>query len=305
MPSEQSQIPLSNRSSSAGVILLVVLFAITGLRFAVVSPVRNYQLDFRAYYAAGRALHQGVNPYDRPAVREAVALPGKQSIVPYVYPPPTLAVASIFARLPYPAAQVPWAIMQFGLGLGAMLLLWRALGVEFGSPTSVLVAAAFLLSSSVAELFRWGQFDLIVVVLLAGAVLALVRGQSVWAGVLIGLAAVAKVTPAAYLGIFLLRRDYKGLVAGMVVICASMLAAWVVLPGGVYEQWLSNLSRLSADVNANNMSLRGVLLSTLVGGGEQAPAFTLSAKLVVALCWGIIVLLVGVTVYWLVRHRAR
>ncbi|MFH1748729.1 MAG: glycosyltransferase family 87 protein, partial [Planctomycetota bacterium] len=148
-------------------------------------------------------------------------------------------------------------------------------------------------------------FDLIVVVLLAGAVLALVRGQSVWAGVLIGLAAVAKVTPAAYLGIFLLRRDYKGLAAGLVVIGVSMAMAWIVLPGGVYEQWLSNLSRLSADVSANNMSLRGVLLSALVGGGEQAPAFALNAGLVTALTWGIIVLLVGVTVYWLVRHRER
>lgn len=97
---------------------MLVLIAGAGLRFVVVNPVRNYQLDFRAYYAAGRALRVGINPYDSLAVRAHVELPGEQSIMPYLYPPPSLLIAYGFSFLPYPAAQVPWACFNTGWASG-------------------------------------------------------------------------------------------------------------------------------------------------------------------------------------------
>ena len=299
------------RPTSVGVVLLLVLIAGAGLRYAVVNPVRNYQLDFRAYYAAGRALHMGINPYDGAAVREGVQLPGSQSMLMYLYPPPTLAITYGLAMLPFPAAQVPWAVFQYLLGIGALVLLWRAAGCAFGSPVSVLIAVAFLLSGAVTLLFQWGQFDMIVLALVAGAVLALVRQRSLWAGVLLGLAAVAKVTPAAFVVVLLVRREWKALLGFGMTIGVLMGSSYLVLGDEVFGQWRVNLEKqpnhLASMISPQNMSLHGFVLRGLVdypqGPNPSRAWIELGMPAAGLIRWGLTGLLWLATIAWLLRWR--
>ena len=268
------------RRTTPGLILLWVLILGTGVRLALIHPVQNYLLDFRAYYAAATAATGGLDPYDTDSVRAHVALPGQQRIIGYLYPPPTLWLFAGFAKLPYPAAQVPWLILQFGLAIAALAIILRALRCEFGSPASVLVGFAFLSSAAVWELFRWGQFDMIVVLLLVLAVAAMLRDRATSAGtgpgrhiplsggVWLGLAAVAKVTPIVYLAVLAIRKRWKPAAAGLAVIVA-LFAVALIWPGyGPTLSWLDGLQSFSADQHAamspNNLSLRGFVYRLFV-----------------------------------------
>jgi len=271
-----------------GMILLCVLILGTGVRLALIHPVQNYLLDFRAYYAAATAATGGLDPYDTDSVRAHVTLPGQQRIIGYLYPPPTLWLFAGFAKLPYPAAQVPWLVLQFGLGVAALGLILRALRCEFGSPASVLVGFAFLGSAAVWELFRWGQFDMIVVLLLTLAIASMLGDRATSAGTLrlrsgqagpgrhiplsggvwLGLAAVAKVTPIVYLAVLAIRKRWKPAAAGLAVIVA-LFAGALIWPGyGPTLSWLDGLQSFSADQHAamspNNLSLRGFVYRLFV-----------------------------------------
>ncbi|MBK9119424.1 MAG: DUF2029 domain-containing protein [Phycisphaerales bacterium] len=291
----------------AGRAALLALTCVVVVNLAVVAPVRNYLLDFRAYYAAGAALRAGLDPYDTALVQQHIALPGQQSIVPYVYPPPTLALAWAFAGLPYPAAQVPWALLQAGLGVAAFIWVCRTYGLALGGPGSVLLGVVFAGSSSVAQLFRWGQFDLIVVALLAVAGLALTRERRVLGGVLLGLATIAKVTPGAYLIVLLMRREWRALAAAAATILATLGVSAALLPAGTFVAWRANLARLSGEVTVHNQSLRGYLLAGFTEFTEKGvlsvPWVALAPATVQAAAILLAGLILGGTLLWVFRHR--
>jgi alpha-1,2-mannosyltransferase len=328
-------------SRRAGGMLLLVLAGGIGLNHAVIQPKHCYLLDFRAYYAAGRALHMGVNPYDLDAVGRSVTLPGQQRIVRYFYPPPTLGLMYVLAWLPYPAGQVPWCLLQLALLLLAFGLMCRAVGCRLGSPAAVLIGFAFLSSAAVAELFRWGQIDMLVLALLAAAYLALVSRRTGEkgvrdlcagrnrvhptvatekapdaflagiAGACIGLAAVVKVTPLLYLGVLLLRKEVKALVVAVICMAALMLGAYGILGGEICRFWLLSLSGFSGElptlVHPHNMSLRAFVYRALVnhesGDGPSVPWIDAGPAVGSAVAWGLIVVIAGVTVWWMYRHR--
>lgn len=295
----------------AGQVLLLLLVGSTGINLALLNPIHNYLLDFRGYYAAGLAVRAGVNPYSVAAVRELVTLPGEQAIVPYLYPPPTLGLMYIVSLLPYPASQVPWCVFQYALVLGALWLVLRALRCPIGSPTSILIAFAFLTSSAVRELFRWGQFDVLPLALLAAAILALQRGRSTTAGITVGLAVVAKVTPLLGLAALLLRRERKALLAGVVTIAVLMLGACAVFGTQIVPSWLLRLSAFGHDVptlvTPHNVSLHGFLYRAFVaysGGPDPSipwinlgpAAARIGAQILSAI-------VVALTALWIYRQR--
>jgi Glycosyltransferase family 87 len=297
------------RPSACGRVLLIVLVASVAVRVAVVAPVRNYLLDFRGYYAAGCGLERGISPYDTEALRQAVQLPGRQSIVPYMYPPPTLALAYVFSRLPYPEAQIPWIWLQFTLALGALLLLLRLERVPPSSPVGCLVALLFMGSGPFAELFRWGQFDMIVLALFATAAWADRRGRSGTAGVLLGLAIVAKVTPAPLLAVWLLCGRWKSIATALTTVALLFAASGALLGTEVFAHWHSNLSGLTQDVTRNSVSLRSVLQSAFLTitdrNGSSQPWVELAPSVVNALRWALLAVMTCATAahLWIRRQQ--
>ena len=295
----------------AGRLFLLVLAGSVGLNLAVLNPIHNYLLDFRGYYAAGQALRAGIVPYDVANVRQQVTLPGAQSIVPYLYPPPTLGLMYLVSLLPYPAGQVPWCLFQYALLLGALWLVLRALRCPLGSPTSVLVAFAFLTSSAARELFRWGQFDMVPLALLAAAVLMLLRGRLTFAGVAVGLAVIAKVTPLLGLGALCLRREWKAVVAGLLTIAVLMATSGAVLGIHVIPAWLFRLSAYGNDlpslVTPHNISLHGFIYRALApypGPPDPSVPWLNLGAATACVCASILsAAMLAVTAWWI--HRGR
>ncbi len=300
-------------ATAVGRLLLVLVLLGCWVRFGVVNPSRNYQLDFRAFYATGKALHAGINPYDLEAKKEHINphLPGRQSLMGYAYPPPTLPLMYAIALLPLPAAQIVWAWFQFGLLLAATLLLFRGLGVQFGSPVSLLIAVPFWLSSPVFNLFRWGQFDGIRAALVGLAVFLLLRRRMAAGGMAIALAALAKVYPVAYLWVFVLRREWKALFAGTAVVVVLMALGLAALTPEARARYLFNnqdeFSEVDWVISPENMSVIGFVHRALVDnphGVEKSQAWLNLGPDFAR--WVIIVidfvLIAGASI-WVVGHR--
>jgi hypothetical protein len=300
-------------ATPVGAVLLILVLLGCWVRDGVVNPARNFQLDFRAFYATGKALHAGINPYDLEAKKELInpQLPGKQHLMGFANPPPTLPLVYLIALLPLPAAQIVWAWFQLGLLFAATLLLLRGLGAEFGSPVSLLIAVPYWLSNPVFNLFRWGQFDGLRVALVALAVFLLLRRRAVGGGISIALAALAKVYPVAYLWAFLLRREWKGLLAGVATIIVLMAIGLAAIGPAARQRYLSNnrdeLSQVDWVISPVNMSIVGYMHRAFVdnpAGSEASrawvdlgPRFALGASVAFDL------LLVVITSLWILRHR--
>ncbi|MBV8491280.1 MAG: hypothetical protein JO199_12190 [Candidatus Eremiobacteraeota bacterium] len=111
--------------------------------------------DFEAYWSAGATLNAHADPYGRAIWNAERTVPGvdarHEELLPFVGPPPTLAVWSALARLPWAAASRLWGttivLASFGLilaalrGAGATLtfsefLTGLALAIGFGPATS-------------------------------------------------------------------------------------------------------------------------------------------------------------------------
>lgn len=301
------------RRSPLGVLLLVVVLGGSFVRYGIVNPGQNYQLDFRAFYATGRALHMGLNPYDLEAKQRLIAphLPGNQSLMGYANPPPTLPLLYLVALPSLPVAQVAWAWFQLLLLLAGLLLLLRAVGAQFGSLASLAIAIPYWLSYPVFCLFRWGQFDGLRVALLALAVLLATRGRLVAAGGSLGLAAVAKVYPAAYLWVLLLRREWKALLAGCATIAVLMAVGLAALgPEGRAKYLFVNqdeFSKVDWVISPQNMSVVGFMHRALVDnehGTEPSRAWIdlgARAALVASVTGNL--LLVAITSLWILRRR--
>ena len=300
--------PRSAILTPAAVLLLLVL-GLTCMNRALIHPLRNYLLDFRSYYASGLALRAGLNPYNTAAVKSFVQLPGRQSVPPYVYPPPTLALCALASYLPYPSAQTPWLLLQFALAGAAFVLTLRRLRRPWYSQAAALTGVVFLLSRPFSELFRWGQWDMLPLALIAGGLLALDRPRALLGGTLLGLAAVAKVTPIALVAILLLRREKRAALAAIATIAAAVALTLLTLPAGLWASWRHNLAVLPADVSPQYFSLRGFLLTGFSSyhhrGVLSTPWLDLGPQAPLALSMAIAALAAGGLGLWLWRRRGQ
>ena len=301
--------PIATRPGAPGRLLLLVLVTGLGLNCALIHPLRNTLPDFRGYYAAGQALHHGVDPYDVDAVRTTAPLPGSATIVPYFYPPPTLALFYVISLLPYAVAQVVWGVLQYTLLLASLALLLQATRCPLGSPTTVLIAFVFLTSASVQQLFFWGQFDMLPLLLLAAAFTTLHTRRPGWAGALIGAAAVAKVTPLLCIGVLLLRRERRALMTAILTIALSMGLALAVLGPATTASWWHSLGAFSRDLptlfSPTNMSLQAWLYRTLVNhpANTIAPVWNLGLPGATLLARTLIAATIIITAVWMLRRR--
>jgi hypothetical protein len=206
--------------------LLVVLLAIT-----LAVRLDLHLVDFGHYYAAGRALWSGVNPYGSVEV----------------FAPPWLAVVlAPWLIWPYPAAQMLWLLACVGSVVAAAWLSAAWLGIARRPPARVGVLFGAAVMPATLFMAVTGQLSGVVGagVLAAGWALARAPGArwSRWLAAA-GLAAATLkpqvvVVPALICGLTLVRRrDWPGLAAAGAVLAGLAAAAWWMLPGWPLALW--------------------------------------------------------------------
>ncbi|WAL67671.1 glycosyltransferase family 87 protein [Amycolatopsis cynarae] len=233
-----------------------LFFAFRGMFTAM--PTRP-QIDFEVYRYGVQAWWDGRDMYGTlPPVANGARLP-------FVYPPFAVLLLSPLAILPWDAAVVTLYVVSTLCLAVTIYLVSRVVWPPLGRWGGVLVTSVALpltvFLEPVSQTYQFGQVSLIVMGLVAVDCLA---GRTLWPrGVGIGLAAALKLTPAAFILYFLVRRDYRS-------------AAWA---GGTFAG--AALIGFVADFPA---SVRYWFLGGLSGGGVSGTAFktnqTIEASLV-------------------------
>jgi len=214
-----------------------------------------YRIDLGVYRMGGRTWLHGGDLYRQVLVTGGLRLP-------FTYPPAAAVVLAPLALLPMTAAGTVLTVASVALaGVVLAVFVRRLAGPAAGS----LWAAGWLLPASlllepVRSTLAYGQIN---IVLMALVTLDCLTIAPRWPrGVLIGLAAALKLTPAAFVLFFLLRRDYRAAAWAGVSFAAVTAAAFVLAGPDSTRYWTAivfQTSRPGSPATATNQCLQAVL----------------------------------------------
>lgn len=241
------------------VVAVVTLIGI--LRFEISDSTRTYHYDYDIYRAGGRGVLDGVDLYLQSFHANGIHLP-------FTYPPLSALVFVPLALIPIKLGYVLFTALSL-LALAATVgIVLGALAREAGRQvTGRQLTLAALVSMPVAvwvwpvtHTLEFGQINIILMVLV---VADLLLPRTPWPrGMMIGIAAALKLTPAVFGLYFLLSRQWRAAVTSIVSGIVVTALAWLVLPGDSRRYWTETLndpSRIGDLRYAANQSLRGTV----------------------------------------------
>ncbi|WP_282779203.1 glycosyltransferase 87 family protein [Nocardia sp. CC201C] len=185
--------------------------------------------------------------------------------LPFIYPPFAALVLMPFALVPWPVAAVAFFVTSVAALAVTLYVVARRIwpGAERRRLAVFVTACATplaLLLEPARSTLDFGQVNLLLMALVAAD--CLVEKPRWRRGVLIGVAAAVKLTPAAFVLYFLIRRDYRAAVTAAVTGAAATAVTFLVLPRSSIDYWfggLGNASGLSGSAFHTNQSIQAVL----------------------------------------------
>ena len=146
---------------------------------------------------------------------------------------------------------------------------------------------------------------------LAAAFFGLKRGRATAAGIFVGWAALAKVTPCVLLGLFVLRREWKALAAGSLTIVVLLAASFPLIGAPGFSLWFGLLTEKLGQtvhiISPENMSLHGFVYRALVKHdsflGPSVPWVELGPQAAQTIAGVLILAICASTVVWMLRPR--
>lgn len=288
------------------------VIATTGVQIHHMPP----RTDFATYYVAGQMAHDGVSPYDEPALAARWRDQGHAyDQYPYLYLPSFALAMQPLSRLPFERARQWWMVgttLAVLLALAATLVLVRlqvrALGIEqpgFAWALAAALAPAALNSASVHSDIRLGSVGAWFWLACAAAAWGLLRSRSLLLGLALALATYVKLTPAILILYAWWRGERRGAAIAGAILALSMVPAFVHWgPAIVRDYWVDGLvPTLHAQIGwAIDQSLDAFLLRVFdpsaLGAIPQAAPL---AKTVLSIALSLVI--VGVTLRQVARRR--
>ena len=236
----------------AGAIALYVVVTAIGHHFSV----WHGYVDLEVYRAGARVWLDGKDLYGPLPPVEG------DTLLPFTYPPLAALFFVPLALLPKLAAQwVVFASSVIALALVLAMVLRRLRPRMDAVELTALVIAAvavFQFVEPVRTTLGYGQINLVLMLVIAADVL--VRKPWWPRGLLIGIAVSIKLTPAAFILYFILRRDYRAAATMVAGTIGAIAVGFLVLPSASRQYWLHTLvetDRIGDPHFANNQSLKG------------------------------------------------
>ncbi|ODT98613.1 MAG: hypothetical protein ABS81_27505 [Pseudonocardia sp. SCN 72-86] len=206
--------------------------------------------------------------------------------LPFIYP--------VFAAMVLtPLALVPWAvawIALFAVSFASLavtlyvvaLRCWPAGGRGGALAAASLGLPLALWIEPVLETFEFGQVNLLLMALVAVDCLTV---RTRWPrGLLVGLAAAIKLTPAAFVLYFLLRRDYKAAAVTVVTAAAATGLGFLVDPASSARYWFGGpAAGVSGSLFYTNETIQAVLARMGVTGFALTAIWALASLVLLAL----------------------
>lgn len=184
-------------------------------------------------------------------------------LLPWVYPPFAVLPLSLFGVVPMWAATVLlWSLNVLSLAVVIQLVTrhsWHSVGSRGATVATVAVLSPSLLLEPVHAGFGQGQINILLMGMIALDCLA---PWSRWPrGVLVGVAAAIKLTPAAFLLFFLARRDTRAALRTVVIGLGCTALGFAVDARASVDYWLRTgpASEVAGHPLNSNQSVMGAL----------------------------------------------
>jgi alpha-1,2-mannosyltransferase len=223
------------------VLLYVPFLYQYGYRWAFANPG-----DFPTIYRATKLVFdEGGSPYTHDALKSFEAEVNRR-VFPYLYPPPSLLAFYPFSLFSYNVAKVLLLVVSHVCFLAVLYLIFvriRPFGGEATWLEAALMSVYVLTFNPVIDNFAWGQINLIVLALICLAWLAFKRGRhALLIALPLSLAVLLKTYPILLLPLLVIRKRFAAAAAVVALLGLYSLAAWLVLPRGLWADWSLNVA---------------------------------------------------------------
>jgi alpha-1,2-mannosyltransferase len=286
-PLDAPRTPLHLRAGGWAIRLLVLAGLAVGFAYNLVGlpglrPFGSYyRLDLDVYRLGGAVFLHGPTLYG--------SMPATQmgNFLPFTYPPLAAVVFSPLSTVSLATAGTVVTALSLIALFGVLVVTLDSLGI---SPRTTLVWTALgalavaLALEPVSSTLDYGQINILLMLLVAADCLP---KKTPWPrGVLIGLAAAIKLTPAVFILFFLVRKDFRSAVvtaAGFAAFSAvGALATWKDSVT-YWTQTLFDSDRIGTPAYPANQSITGVLARLGVSDAARTPIWLLLSVVVLAL----------------------
>ncbi|GAA4008801.1 glycosyltransferase 87 family protein [Allokutzneria multivorans] len=242
-------------------------------------------VDLQVYRAGGDAVLRGLPLYGPGFPYTTPALPD----LPFTYPPFAALLFAPFGLLAWPSSMVVMTVIGALALCGTCVVTARtAVPLAKALPVGAGLAVVCVLLEPMRANITFGQINLVLMLLVVADCLL---PRTPWPrGLLIGIAAAVKLTPAAFVLFFLVRNQWKPILTAVGGFLGASAVAFVVLPSASVQYWTSTVFRTDriGDVRyGDNQSLGG----TLARLGTQS--------------WLLVLVVLTVAVTWFVAYRLR
>lgn len=185
--------------------------------------------DFASYYLAAHALDAGLDPYSPADLRTVGKELGRpRGAHPFFYPPPFLPIMAWTRTLDLHTAYARWAVFDALCAVSALLALglwWRRLHPLAPALLALLLGG----TTAIPNNHIMGQANHLVLLLVVLGLWAEARERQTLAGVLIGAACMAKMSPALFVLWWMVRGRWRavGAALGFALVSSVITLLWV------------------------------------------------------------------------------
>ncbi|MEZ5210105.1 glycosyltransferase 87 family protein [Gordonia sp. PP30] len=238
------------------------------------------QIDLAVYRIGARAWLDGQALYGR-------AFPVQGIYLPFTYPPLAAVVLAPLAMLADGGARALMFVISLASLFGTLWLVLTRIRPGLAPTTALtltlLATAGALQLEPVSETFGFGQLNLLLMFLVTADILV---AKPWWPrGMLIGIAAAVKLTPAAFLLYFLVSKRWRDAAVTVVSAAAATALGFALAWNDSVQYWLrgtlGETNRIGAPYFTSNQSWKGVL--TRIDPHAPTAAWLLGAILAVVL----------------------
>ena len=201
--------------------------------------------------------------------------------LPYLYPPFAILPAIPFALLPITASYLLLFLLNIACIAGTLYLVGRRVWPDGSTRGAALIATAGLSLSltlePVRDTFGYGQINLLLMALIAAD--CLVRTPRWPRGMLVGVAAAIKLTPAVFVLYFLARRDYRAAAVAAVTGAAATAVGFLTSFSDSMEYWFGGFGDTER-ITGSTYRANQTVMAVFARFGVEPPLLTVLVAVV-------------------------
>ncbi len=261
-------------------VLPVTLPVLALVLAGMLAYTRGYHIDLEVYRLGVATWLQGGDMYGPlPPTVSGLALP-------FIYPPFAAMVLLPLELLPWTAAWIAlYAVSVASVAVTLFVVagrVWPAGGRPGALSVASVALPLALLLEPVLETIKFGQVNLVLMALVAVDCLA---ERTPWPrGLLVGVAAAIKLTPAAFVLFFLLRRDLRAAAVTVATAAAATGLGFAVDPASSARYWFGGpAAGVSGSVFYTNQTVQAVLARAEVPATVARAVWVVAAVALLAL----------------------